>query len=295
MMDTNYLCEQKLKRENPQLHKRVADSVVCVERMLVKYQNIFPTYTDHTVLHSINIIDFCNHLIGKNIDQMNADEIYVLLMGAYLHDSGMGITMSDYENFRKKIDFGDYFDTHDQENIPNIIRDFHQEFSGEYIKKYTEIFDIPSQEHLFAIVQVARGHRKTDLWDTEEYPEEICLPNGNKIHLPYLAALIHLADELDIAADRNLQFLYDAEMIDNEYSKMEFKKHQAIRQLNINEDSLVMIVDRSDENVYQGVLELKEKLDQTFQECRKVIRERTPYRIAQREILIQPYNGLFWG
>ena len=29
------------------------------------------------------------------------------------------------------------------------------------------------------------------------------------------------------------------------------------------------------------------------QECRKVIRERTPYRIAQREILIQPYNGLF--
>lgn len=155
-MDTNYLCEQKLKRENPQLHKRVVDSVVCVERMLVKYQNIFPTYTDHTVLHSINIIDFCNHLIGKNIDQMNADEIYVLLMGAYLHDSGMGITMSDYENFRKKIDFGDYFDTHDQENIPNIIRDFHQEFSGEYIKKYTEIFDIPSQEHLFAIVQVAR-------------------------------------------------------------------------------------------------------------------------------------------
>ena len=120
MMDTNYLCEQKLKRENPQLHKSVADSVVCVERMLVKYQNIFPTYTDHTALHSINIIDFCNRLIGKNIDQMNADEIYVLLMGAYLHDSGMGITMSDYENFRKKIDFGDYFDTHDQENIPDI-------------------------------------------------------------------------------------------------------------------------------------------------------------------------------
>lgn len=103
MMDTNYLCEQKLKRENPQLHKRVADSVVCVERMLVKYQNIFPTYTDHTALHSINIIDFCNRLIGKNIDQMNADEIYVLLMGAYLHDSGMGITMSDYENFQKKL------------------------------------------------------------------------------------------------------------------------------------------------------------------------------------------------
>lgn len=191
-MDTNYLCEQKLKRENPHLHKLFGNSVFCVQQMLVKYQNIFPTYTDHTALHSLEVIDFCNHLIGRNIDQMNADEIYVLLMAAYLHDSGMGITMSDYENFRKRIDFEDYFDTHSQENIPDIIRDFHQEFSGEYIKKYAELFEIPSQEHLFAIVQVSRGHRKTDLWDTEAYPEEFYVPNGNKIHLPYLASLIVL-------------------------------------------------------------------------------------------------------
>ena len=135
-MDTNYLCEQKLKRENPHLHKLFGNSVFCVQQMLVKYQNIFPTYTDHTALHSLEVIDFCNHLIGRNIDQMNADEIYVLLMAAYLHDSGMGITMSDYENFRKRIDFEDYFDTHSQENIPDIIRDFHQEKSMQNFLKY---------------------------------------------------------------------------------------------------------------------------------------------------------------
>lgn len=55
--------------------------------------------TDHTALHSLEVIDFCNQLIGENIDEMNADEIYVFLMWAYLHDSGMGITMSDYEKF----------------------------------------------------------------------------------------------------------------------------------------------------------------------------------------------------
>lgn len=49
MMDTNYLCEQKLKRENPQLHKRVADSVVCVERMLVKISEYFShLYRSHS-------------------------------------------------------------------------------------------------------------------------------------------------------------------------------------------------------------------------------------------------------
>ena len=292
-MDTNYLCEQKLKKENPQLHKLFRNSVFCVQQMLVKYQNIFPTYTDHTALHSLEVVDFCNHLIGRNIDQMNADEIYVLLMGAYLHDSGMGISMSDYESFRKKIDFGDYFDTHSQENIPDIIRDFHQEFSGEYIKKYAELFEIPSREHLFAIVQVSRGHRKTDLWNEKEYPEEFCVPNGNKIHLPYLAALIRLADELDIAADRNLQLIYDMEQIDNEYSRMEFRKHQAIHQLYIGEDSLTMTVDQSDKSVYQGILKLKEKLDQTLQECRAVVEKRTPYHIPQKEIQVQPYNSVF--
>ncbi len=290
-MDTHYLCEMKLKREDPVLHKLFQNSVFCLQRMLVKYRKIFPNYTDHTALHSLEVLDFCNRLIGENIEKMNADEIYVLLMGAYLHDSGMGITLSDYEKFKQNINFGDYFVTHSPENIPDCIRDFHQEFSGEYIKKYAAFFEIPSREHIFAIVQVSRGHRKTDLWDSKEYPEQFFVPNGNRVCLPYLAALLRLADELDIAADRNLQFMYDIDKIDNAYSRMEFRKHQAIRRLSVTEDAFELLVDTSDAEVYRGVLELKEKLEQTLQECRRVVAERTPYRMTQRKLLIQPYVG----
>lgn len=290
-MKTDYLCEQKLKRDNPELHRLFSNSVVCLQQMLIKYKNIFPTYTDHTALHSIEVIDFANRLIGDNINKMNSDEIYVLLMAAYLHDSGMGITMSDYEKFRENINFGNYFETHSQENIPNIIRDFHQEFSGEYIKKYAKFFEIPTDEHVFSVVQVSRGHRRTDLWDKTEYPDTFCVPNGNQVCLPYLAALIRLADELDIAADRNLQFMYDVENIDDEFSKMEFKKHQAIKQLIINDEEFVMLVDTSDEDVYGAVLKLKDKLMYTLQECKEVVEKRTPYRITQNGILIQPYIG----
>ena len=111
-MNNSFLCEHKLKQENPELHQVFTNSVFCLQNMLYKYQNIFPTYTDHTSLHSLNVIDFCNRLIGSNIEKMNTDEIYVLLMGGYLHDSGMGISMSDYEKFKENIDFGNYFETH---------------------------------------------------------------------------------------------------------------------------------------------------------------------------------------
>ncbi|MGN0483441.1 MAG: hypothetical protein ACI4HI_07800 [Lachnospiraceae bacterium] len=288
-MDADYLCETRLKTLDPDLHKRFTESVFGIQRMLNKYQTIFPNYTDHTALHSLEVIAFCNELIGKEqVAELNADELYVLLMSAYLHDSGMGISEKDYEEFRKSIDFGTYFTENAQNTTPEIIRDFHHEFSGAFIRKYGDIFDIPSKEHLFAIIQVSRGHRKTDLYDETEYPVNYQMPDGNTVCLPYLAAVIRLADELDIAADRNIQFLYDIDNIDNEFSRMEFKKHQAIRQLHIEKEQFRMDVDRTDEDVYQAVRKLKEKLLATLNECRNVVNKRTNHQISQKNICMNP-------
>lgn len=290
-MNTDYLCEQKLKREDPALHSLFRDCVACLQQTLLQYKNVFPSFTDHTALHSIEVIDFCNKIIDTNIDALNTDEIYVLLMAAYLHDTGMGVTMSDYEQMKERIDFGNYFDTHASDDIPEIIRSFHHEFSGEYIKKYADFFEIPSPEHLFAIVQVSRGHRKTDLYDEIEYPADYRVPNGNKICLPYLAALIRLADELDIAADRNLQFMYDLSKVHAKRDIIEFKKHLAIKHLDITEKEFVMTVDSSDQEIYEAVLQLKDKLFLTFSECRDVVETRTPYHITQERIRIVPLGS----
>lgn len=84
--------ERKLRDLNPELHKRFTDAVFGLQHVLSNYKLIFPEYTDHTELHSLNVIDFCNQLIGDQIDKMNADEIYCLLMGCYFHDTGMGIS-----------------------------------------------------------------------------------------------------------------------------------------------------------------------------------------------------------
>ena len=114
---------------------------------------------------------------------------------------------------------------------PDTIRRLHHEFSGRFIHKYAMLFDFPTQAHTFAVAEISRGHRKTDLFDPAEYPQALPLENGNTLRLPYLAALIRLADEIDWAADRNSSLLYDlSDYIDaSEIDFRIFSTHEAIR------------------------------------------------------------------
>ena len=287
-MSTNYdyLLERRLKELSPELHARFSDTVFALQQILSNYQLIFPLFTDHTELHSLNIIEFCNKLIGDQINKLNADEIYCILMGCYFHDTGMGISKRDFEEFSKKIDFGDYFLTHDKDNYPEIVRNFHNEYSGLFIKKYAKFFEFPSEEHLFAVIQISRGHRKTNLFDTKEYPVALKVPNGNTICLPYLSALVRLADEIDVTASRNSEAIYDLSKIVVESHLIEFMKHEAVRGLEIKEKEFIMYVSTKDEKILKSLYILADKMKKTLDECRSVVNNETPFVISQEAINI---------
>ena len=287
-MSTNYdyLLERRLKELSPELHARFSDTVFALQQILSNYQLIFPLFTDHTELHSLNIIEFCNKLIGDQINKLNADEIYCILMGCYFHDTGMGISKRDFEEFSKKIDFGDYFLTHDKNNYPEIVRNFHNEYSGLFIKKYAKFFEFPSEEHLFAVIQISRGHRKTNLFDTKEYPVALKVPNGNTICLPYLSALVRLADEIDVTASRNSEAIYDLSKIVVESHLIEFMKHEAVRGLEIKEKEFIMYVSTKDEKILKSLYILADKMKKTLDECRSVVNNETSFVISQEAINI---------
>lgn len=291
-MSTNYdyAMERRLRALNPELHSRFAESVFGLQNILSNYLLIFPTFTDHTELHSLNVIDFCNRIIGSQLEKLNADEIYSLLMGCYFHDTGMGISKKDYAEFFPKIDFGDYFNTHSPDRVSDIIRDFHNEFSGLFLKKYAELFDIPTEEHLKAIIQISRGHRKTDLLNEEEYPIALKVAGGNTICFPYLSALIRLADEIDVAAGRNLSFLYNIDTLTDEKDIVEFGKHEAIKEVLVYEDKFVLMVDTDDEFVYNNIKKMSLKMKKTLDECRLAVTGRTPYIITQESIELKRYK-----
>ena len=283
----DYAMERRLRMMNPELHRRFTDAVFALQYNLSNYKLIFPEYTDHSNLHSMTVIDFCNRLIGDRIDRLNADELYVLLMGCYFHDTGMGITMNDYREFSAQIDFRDFFDTHSREDLPEIIRSFHNEYSGLFIRKYAELFELPSEEHLWAVIQIARGHRKTDLMDEKQYPAALRVPDGNTVCLPYLSALIRLADEIDVAAARNPTLLYDIESLTDAVEIIENKKVKAVRKLLVTEDEFVLFVDPSDEVILGHIRNMVVKMQKTLDFCRRVAALRTPYVITQQRVRME--------
>lgn len=283
----DYSLERRLQKLNPNLHQRFTDTVFALQQILSNYQLIFPDFTDHTELHSLNIIEFCNNLIGEQVNGLNADEIYCLLMGCYFHDTGMGISHEDFDEFSKQIDFGDYFNNHSRDNYPEIVRSFHHEYSGLFLHKYARFFEFPSEEHLFAIIQISRGHRKTDLFDRNEYPLDLKLPNGNSVCLPYLTALVRLADEIDVTASRNSKAIYDLSKIVEEIDLIEFMKHEAVKSLDIKEKEFVMRVASHDEKILNGLSVLASKMQKTLDYCRKAVNDLTPFAISQELVRIE--------
>ncbi|MBQ6380315.1 MAG: hypothetical protein IJJ41_01765 [Clostridia bacterium] len=277
--------EKRLRDLSADLHKRFTDTVFSMQFILSNYKLLFPEYTDHTELHSLNVIDFCNKITGEQIDKMNADEIYCLLVACYFHDTGMGISRKDFEEFSKEIDFGDYFQTHDSTNAKRIIRDFHNEFSGRFIAKYADFFDIPSQEHLKAIIQISRGHRKADLTDTAAYPIALKVPNGNTITLPYLASVIRLSDEIDITAARNSHLLSEIPEMVSDMQMMEYRKHDAVKDLIVEKEQFTVVYSIDSPEVEAALFSLFSKMQKTLDECRAATNGKTKYCITQKEIV----------
>ncbi len=285
--DSNsFALEYRLHELDRDLHRRFTDCVFALQRILSNYKLLFPEYTDHSELHSITVIQFCNTLIGEQLCRLNKNEIYVLLSGCYFHDTGMGITKKDFEVFSREIDFGDYFEKHPDASPSEQIRDFHNEYSGLFIRKYAELFEFPSRAHLEAVIQISRGHRKTDLKDESVYPRDLRTPDGDIICLPYLAALLRLADEIDVTAARNPKLLYDLEAITDDHQLFEHKRHRAVRDLKIGKDAFTLMIDGSDPVILENIRRMAEKMQHTLDTCRETVNGRTPFEITQRRIVL---------
>ena len=285
---TDYLLETKLKEDDPELHKRFKDTVFVVQSILNRYKLMFPEYTDHSIFHSLTVIDSCNRLIGEEqIDKLNTDEIFILLMGCYLHDVGMGISENDFLEFKDRLGEEEYFRTNPGASKSDFVRDRHNEFSGLFIEKYADLFDLPTPEHTFAIKQVARGHRKTDLFDEKEYPAAFALPNGNSVCLPYLASLLRIADEIDVVATRNPILLYDIGSLTDNKQIAENKKLNAIKTMMMTKEAFVLTAHTDDSTVYEDLVRMTDKMQKTLDLCRKVIAERTDFRLIQKRVILR--------
>lgn len=282
----NYLLERKLKEKSKDLHKRAAESIFVLQTMLSKYLTRFPNFTDHSFLHSLNVLDYCNRIIGDDqIDKLSPEECYVLIMACYLHDIGMGISDREFAEFSEELDFGDYFDDQGKEDDAAIVRAFHNEYSGFLIRKYAKLFDIPSDAMTRAIIQVSRGHRKTDLLDSSEFGD---IQAGESIiRTALLSALMRLADEIDVAADRNPLLLFGDKIYTEKSNIIAFGLHESILRVDVDDDAITLHI-RPKADEYRPMIEgLANKITDTLVYCKKVAEQTSDLRIRQNRVIIK--------
>ena len=286
MPNYDFLLEHRLKELNSELAYRHTCCMSLFEQMLKKFLAVFPTFTDHTLLHTLSVANISNQLLRENVRKLNASEIYIYLMACALHDIGMGVSDKDIDSFIDASGLRVYVNDHPEISKPNLIRKFHNDFSSQFVKKYWELLEIPSEQYANAIAEVGRGHRKTDLMDEALYPTDYDLGDGQYANLALLAALIRLCDELDIASDRNPDLLYDTETMEgmSEKDVFEFSKHSAIHTVSFGEDSIAVIADTDKADIVDGVVEAIRTVKETLEYCLYVIQKRSDFCIDCKRI-----------
>ena len=283
-----YLLERRLKEKAPNLHLLMGNNVTILNRMLKSFLSWFPDFTDHSALHSLNVLDYCNRLMGGQVDRLSPAECYVLIMACYLHDTGLCISRKDFEIFSRELGLEDYRKTHKDKSEADVIREFHHEFSGAFIRKYANLFELNSKEMLFAIVQVSRGHRKTDLLDEKEYPD--LETAAGVIRTAALAAIIRLADEIDMGSDRNPKFLYNTSKLTKQKDIDSFAVHDSIKMVEVRSDRIVLCVKPTEERIVPLIEKLRGKIQSVLDYCVKVVAARSDLRITQKSVVVEEWN-----
>jgi hypothetical protein len=162
------------------------DSIYEVSLKLWKAQ-LSPKYTTHGRLHSEEVERHLDHLtrpIQSSDNPLSADEIYVLLAGACLHDIGMQL-IDDPEFRENHADAVHEMILYSSDRVPSELR------------KVT--LPIEDRNARIAIADVARAH-----WTEHalQLPQKPFINGNNKGRLRLLGLLLAMADLLDLSSVR---------------------------------------------------------------------------------------------
>ena len=105
-------------------------------------------------------------------------------------------------------------------------------------------------------------------------------PYGN-IRTAFLAALIRLADEIDVGIDRNSELLFDSSKVHDLKCIEAFATHESILHVEVEPDRIILHAKPKNEGCIPLVEELNEKVWRTLDYCRRTAEQRSDLRITQ--------------
>ncbi len=171
-------CEKVLRNLDLNRYNRYEAFVEIVLPILSYQQPKFDTHAGET--HIRQVIKNLDFLIPDKVKKkISSKELHLLLVAIWLHDIGK---IPEFNSSR---------------SIKEQLAD-HANKSFEYIRKSYASFHLDEKEGLI-VAYIVRGHGLIDL---SILPEEKGLGTGDVINIRSLAAVLRLADELDIGYGR---------------------------------------------------------------------------------------------
>ena len=167
----------------------------------------YPEFTGHDIGHVNGVLEKAYLLLGKSIDLLNCEELYLLMMAILFHDSGMIVSRTDHQN---KIDF--VFDT--IRGIDARIR--------------------PEKKLVKRIIRAHSGTGLDGTSDTLKDVEVLSSFEGKGIKLRELSAILRFADELEEDARRASNFAVANKSI----SADSIKYHEYSRGIKVHIDDI---------------------------------------------------------
>ncbi|HEV2840430.1 MAG TPA: hypothetical protein VGW39_03815 [Chthoniobacterales bacterium] len=252
----------------------------------------FPEFTDHTAaIHFPNLFRLADVILGEAlIQQLHAEELFILVAGLYAHDWGMAVSAGEKEFILTGKGAEENPDelwgmNHERERFlefaresdialnaegfaPDLpapywreyVRRTHAERSADRAQRWFEKIDGGIAQSVAAL---CRGHwLDLEAIDAEhEFPAHLNVLN-QRINLRALALFIRIVDLFDIAEDRTPYAIWRFVSPRDPRSQREWHKHRALRPVNTEPypPTRCLVVDgtASDPDTYADLVDLRD-------------------------------------
>jgi hypothetical protein len=263
-----------------------------LNELLIHIQNVHPNYTSHGPDHSASIISNLEKLIPRDSwGEFSPLEILILLSSAWLHDIGM----ADYAG-----ELCAAVTEEERKRISHSIREQHAIRSEKYISNPINyrrlLLDRPLAEIIGAICKAHINEydlrNLSSKWGPirgyEEYGE---------VRVRFLAALLRLADALDMGHKRVKEVLINVYKISDKYIASIPHIEGALLVSGIIYEGKKIIVQATPKTAeqFEWVKFLKQELDQDFQSVKSILKDKRTNKIEipYEEIALAPLEATF--
>ena len=236
-------CSENLLKKSKKLYENYRDNCTVVQRMLEKYKKIYPNISDYSIMHFIDIAEFCDLIMDrKKLEGLNEDECYCLLLAALFAHTGFGLNQEIMNRYINRL--GIQKQTQSLTFL-QIMSKYHVLFSACLIEEYGDIFEFPSEKHKYAITSMLYfiGGNSDDINQLEEI---LVLDNKNTVRLKDLAAVLVVGNQL--AELKNINPDLDYEDFDKYNSEeiVGFVERNVVRSIKVKDGKLVIEAGGSD-------------------------------------------------